>query len=406
MDIRNNLIFGGVSAKDYGIYISGEGVYNAPVRDVELVTVPGRNGVLTIDHGRYENIEIEYPAFCFATSQAEFRRKIATYRNAVLSQVGYQRIEDTYHPEEYRLGVYSNGLETEPVMYGRATEFTLKFNCKPQRFLLLGEENVSIENGATLYNPTQHEAYPLLGVYGYGSIGFNGYNIELEDGNLGDIILAEPTDAGTFSFSNVQYNNGDVITLDGGIQLTQYYTDSDGINNLTYTVNTNFNGAEVNVTKVSSTRFLLTITIPTYTQTAATYINYYCTAYISYTRTGQSTVMSPYMSVNSSYWRAGTTDNMYIGWSGAGGGWEGSPGYKFTPPTKISVYSSIWRLGDPTYIDCDLGEAYMIKDGVPVSLNQYIDLGSDLPKLASGNNVFEVDDTITGLEIVPRWWQI
>ena len=42
MAIRNSLMFGGVSSADYGIFISGEGVFNSPTRAVEMVSVPGR----------------------------------------------------------------------------------------------------------------------------------------------------------------------------------------------------------------------------------------------------------------------------------------------------------------------------------------------------------------------------
>ena len=58
------------------------------------------------------------------------------------------------------------------------------------------------------------------------------------------------------------------------------------------------------------------------------------------------------------------------------------------------------------YIDCDLGDAYKIESGGAVSLNRYIDLGSDLPKLASGVNEVTYDDTITELTVTPRWWKV
>ena len=72
----------------------------------------------------------------------------------------------------------------------------------------------------------------------------------------------------------------------------------------------------------------------------------------------------------------------------------------------LSANSTVNTLGNPTYIDCDLGEAYMIKNASVVSLNQYIDLGSDLPKLASGTNTITYDNTITELKITPRWWKV
>ena len=71
---------------------------------------------------------------------------------------------------------------------------------------------------------------------------------------------------------------------------------------------------------------------------------------------------------------------------------------------RIVGNSTVVLADNGVYIDCDLGDAYMIKDGSYTSLNSYIDLGSDLPTLASGQNEITIDDTITELTITPRYW--
>ena len=148
--IFNSLSFGGVNSADYGIYITGEGVFNAPKRAVNMVEVPGRNGSIAIDQGHWENIEVTYPAGTFGMDEQEFRTALSNFRNAIASQVGYQRLTDTYHPDEYRMAIYTDGLEVEPTTYNKAGEFELKFNCKPQRWLTSGEIPVTIgEWGAT-----------------------------------------------------------------------------------------------------------------------------------------------------------------------------------------------------------------------------------------------------------------
>jgi hypothetical protein len=48
----------------------------------------------------------------------------------------------------------------------------------------------------------------------------------------------------------------------------------------------------------------------------------------------------------------------------------------------------------------------MIKDGQPISLNQYIDLGSDLPTLPTGATEITFDNTVTELKVTPRWWKV
>ena len=143
MAIFKALTFDGVNSLDYGIYITGEAVYNAPERAVEMVNIPGKNGALALDQGRFENIEVTYHAGCFADSQADFADKVMKFRNALASRYTYKRLTDEYHPDEYRLGLYKSGLEVDAVRYSTAGEFNITFDCKPQRFLLDGDAELS-----------------------------------------------------------------------------------------------------------------------------------------------------------------------------------------------------------------------------------------------------------------------
>ena len=143
MDLNNYFVFDGERSSDLDTYIAGEGTFNAPERVYTMQNIPGRNGQIALDEGRFENYELKYPAFIFTSAGADFRRKISDLRNALLSKKGYKRLTDTYHPDEYRLAIYREGLETKPVQYNRAGEFDLVFDCKPQRFLLEGEVPIS-----------------------------------------------------------------------------------------------------------------------------------------------------------------------------------------------------------------------------------------------------------------------
>lgn len=170
--MRNWINFNGIDLKDYGVYISGNGTFNAPERDVTSVTIPGRNGELTIDNGRYKNITIKYPAFIVK----EFAENIGALREYLLGCIGYQRLEDTYNPDEYRMARYSGGFTAKPVDELIAGNFDLSFNCMPQRYLKSGEEYVSVSNGGAILNPTSMTAKPLIKLttessYGYLTIG-------------------------------------------------------------------------------------------------------------------------------------------------------------------------------------------------------------------------------------------
>lgn len=156
--------FDGVNSLDYDIYITGEGVYNAPERAVEKVSVPGRNGDLTIDQGRFENLEVTYAQCgCAAKTQAELAEKVAAFRNALCSRVGYKRLTDDYNKDEYRMAMYVSGLEVEAIAQHRMGTFDIVFDAKPQRFLYTGETPRLLVQGMTPKNP-QTESGAIVSV--------------------------------------------------------------------------------------------------------------------------------------------------------------------------------------------------------------------------------------------------
>lgn len=137
---RKTFTYDGQNSADFGLYIAGDSVYDAPTRDMDMITIPGRNGQLSIDQGRFENITVTYPCFIWADTQEEFRTKVRAIRNWLCAKTSYFKLSDEYNPESYRLGIYKSGLEVEPIFYNRAGRFELSFDCKPQRFLFSGEE--------------------------------------------------------------------------------------------------------------------------------------------------------------------------------------------------------------------------------------------------------------------------
>lgn len=177
--MRNYFTFAGTDSRDLGVYISGSGVYSSPERTYEDITIPGRNGLLLGNERRLENIEVTYPAFVYGN----LAQRTEALRSFLLSQIGYKRLEDSYHPDEYRLGFFRGPLEVEPSAVRDAGSFDLTFNCKPQRFLKSGEQTLTFGTSGTVTNPTLFKARPLLRIYGTGTL-----NILDEDGNSNGYI--------------------------------------------------------------------------------------------------------------------------------------------------------------------------------------------------------------------------
>lgn len=433
MSTFNSLEFDGVNSLDYGIYITGESVYNAPERDVESLEIAGRSGDYLLDKGRWKNIDVTYTAGAFGSDQSEFATKIRQFRNLLASRYGYHRLTDTYNPNEYRLGVFKNAVEVEANSYKRAGEFDLVFNCKPQRYLTSGETELTVTSGQTINNPTLFDSSPLLAVKGYGTIQFNGYTIEIENGAIGAInassgqyasggairipisdytgmynatdqisilvsyfgthLYAPSTSTWFFSMSTAstfvaEAGSGSPSVTPTGIQYSR-----DGVDwGMTasapvITFNANANFGRKTVGRVISTIPLVNSGGSTATMTLTTNLE---AEYI------QGDSINIYITATKSS-SADISNIVIAGMSGRG---DGNTGYV----RYATIASTVDRLGNPTYIDCDLGEAYMIKDGSYIGLNGFIDLGSDLPALASGSNTVTFDNTVTQLKITPRWW--
>lgn len=209
----NFLTFAGKSTNDYGIWISGEGTYGAPERNVQTQEVPGRNGDLLFDMGNFKNIAIKYPAAIKMDMPDKFRDFI----NFAGSQVGYQRLEDTYHPYEYRMARFKSKMSIDTAGYmNRSGKFTLEFDCKPQRFLKSGEDSVEFTSSGIIYNRTQFEAKPLLRIYGTGAgtIGIGSETITISAINSYVDIDCEIMDAykgATNCNSNVSFTDDIVL---------------------------------------------------------------------------------------------------------------------------------------------------------------------------------------------------
>ena len=164
---RNFFTLAGTDSRDFGVYINGQGTFNAPSRSYEIISIPGRNGDLIGTEKRLDNVELTYHAFIYNN----FEQNIEDFRSFLLSLIGYQRLTDSYHADEFRMVAYEGPFEADVVAMNNAGEFDITFNCKPQRFLTSGEEVTTLTASGSITNPTRFNSQPLLRVYGAGGLG-------------------------------------------------------------------------------------------------------------------------------------------------------------------------------------------------------------------------------------------
>lgn len=181
--MRHYFMWNGKSSMEFNTFIAQSNMFDAPERDIESVAVPGRNGELTFDNGRFHNFHGTVSAYIPRGMQSN----ADGLRSFLLSDQSYCRYEDTIHPDEFRLARFTGPFEIEESDRVGAS-FVLEFDCKPQRFLKSGEAWTAYSSGSVLRNPTEYEAMPIIRASGNGSITLNGKTITIS-GNSGVIYI-------------------------------------------------------------------------------------------------------------------------------------------------------------------------------------------------------------------------
>ena len=428
--IFKGLTFDGVDSTQYGVYITGEAAYNAPMRDVEMIEIPGRNGAYALDKGRFTNIEVTYPAGIYGKDESEFAQAISDFRNALCSRKGYCRLTDGYNSNEYRMAVYSSGLEVSPALL-KAGQFDITFNCKPQRFLTSGETQSNVTSGGTITNPTLFDSHPLLLVDGYGDFDINGEEITIQQGAvMGNTTLdfsevetrSDTSNGANYVLTATATNlstvalNGNHIVLHGSTPQADIFFNASGM--------TLSDVSNINIVDGSGGKISLhsmgwgsdSLHIKALMNAGSNFVygtpnTVTDTATISFT-----SVVAEGYSANeswtfnySSYYDGADEFKITISIvKGTGTSpilWPSSTVNVFTVNYNGYVRSTKSALGQ-LYIDLDIGECYRIENGEYISINTATTLPADLPTLKPGANVITYDNTFTSFKCTPRWWKV
>ena len=164
--MTGTIYFNGTSSDDFGLIVEKLPPSVHASRRGDLISIPGRNGVIVREDGSFDTYQQEY--IISFSQAAQNRDPYQTARDIavwLLGAPGFCRLEDIFESEYFRLARFSGEYNVGTVLmeYGRAT---LAFDVQPQRYLKSGETPISYEGDSTtsfaITNPTRFEARPLL----------------------------------------------------------------------------------------------------------------------------------------------------------------------------------------------------------------------------------------------------
>lgn len=155
----------GEDAKTIGIRLQMALEFSEPVPIFEKEQIPGRNGDLIFETNAFENRTGTASCFCL---QEEVVKCLNKANKFLMSKGGYRKLETSDDPEHFWLARVKNGAQIAQRVRTLAP-FTIKFDCKPQRFVKSGNDPNIFKKNGVLYNFFGFEAKPLIFVYGTGS---------------------------------------------------------------------------------------------------------------------------------------------------------------------------------------------------------------------------------------------
>lgn len=156
--MRYSVSFNGSRCEDYRIHPVTRPDIPAPQRDMELLAIPGRSGILTKDNKRYDPIEISVE-FNFYSKPDKWSE---TFRNAKRWLSGSGELEFSDDPDYFYKVYYAEIGDSEREMK-RIGRFKANFTCDPFMYLRAGKREY--DRAEVQYNPysTAHPVYKISG---------------------------------------------------------------------------------------------------------------------------------------------------------------------------------------------------------------------------------------------------
>ena len=167
---KNGLfVYAGEASSDYGMVIAEAPAFERGKRKTIIYNVPGRNGSVIVQQDAWEDVPRAYKVWLTLDGKQALNEAVDAVEAWLNSVKGYQRLEDNFEPEIFRLAYYNGGDEFSN-MAMMAGEGTLRFTCRAERFYKSGEQAITVTNGTKIYNPTRYTSKPLIHIEGSGTV--------------------------------------------------------------------------------------------------------------------------------------------------------------------------------------------------------------------------------------------
>lgn len=160
--------YNGRDSREFPIYITSKNSFDKPERDISIVEVPGRNGDIIIDNGKFKNLKIDYGLKFVAENftgwdNYDFVSSYNKISEWLKPTAQYYNLTDSYDPNYYRKACLKSSIKLKQLHYDIGA-FNVSFSCKPYRYRFDGENVIELTGNATINNPESEFSLPLIRV--------------------------------------------------------------------------------------------------------------------------------------------------------------------------------------------------------------------------------------------------
>ena len=156
-------------SKEMHLRVLNDITFTSPRRDVNMVQVPGRDGDLIMDNGRYESVIRSIPCRLEASDNGDVESLISRINNWLIDDGGFHEFRWDHDPDFSYLA-RSEGDVVSRRMLSCFGNVVVKFRMHPIKYLKSSLTERQITSGMNIENPFGVDAKPVIRVVGGGDI--------------------------------------------------------------------------------------------------------------------------------------------------------------------------------------------------------------------------------------------
>jgi len=186
--------FKGIKAQDMNLRILNDITFESPNRSTTIIQIPGRNGSLIMDNGRYEDITRSIPCRLEAPRNRDVEELISRIHNWLGKDIGYHEFLWHKDPDYVYRARAENGAVSGRKL-SRLANTLIDFRIHPIKYIKSSMIEREVDHGTIIVNDVEMEANPVIRIVGTGlvwlRIGGSNITINIPNDAEGCIIDSE-----------------------------------------------------------------------------------------------------------------------------------------------------------------------------------------------------------------------